>query len=61
MDSRFFLEKDFKREALIFFLKNVPDSFVYEITEEIQNRYPNLEILPRKGNQDDYDIREGIE
>ena len=48
----FFLEEDFKREALL---------FLDEITEEIQNRYPNLEILPRKGNQDDYDIREGIE
>lgn len=48
---------------MLYFLtgKNVPDSFVDEITEEIQNRYPNLEILPRKGNQDDYDIREGIE
>lgn len=45
-----FLEKDLKRKALLFHQKNVPDSFVDEITEEIQNRDPNLEILPRKGN-----------
>lgn len=48
---------------MLYFLtgKNVPGSFVDEITEEIQNRDPNLEILPRKGNQDVYDIRGGIE
>ena len=50
--SSLLLEKNLKRKALL---------FLDEIIEKIQNRYPNLEILPRKGNQDDYDIREGIE
>ena len=56
-----FTRKEFKKRGSTFSPKNVPDSFVDEIIEKIQNRYSNLEILPRKGSQDDYDIREGIE
>ncbi len=50
------------KERLYFFTgKNVTDSLTNEITAEIQKRYPNLEILPRKGNQDVYDIMGGID